>query len=225
MSPTTVVVRLCGLLRLSWRVVGKETCHNTFRQMSSTVVVCLCGLLQLSWSVVGKETSSLFHLNIFGISITGAQWLYFSDWDAKSDRHSRCTSNACSCRIPSLQFCDTHMLKKWVLQSAKGWNMSHTHNFYRHMFFWIIYFQPFETSATASCGYTGTLPSPKSSQIYSGLTLTIHDKSFLLNFGKFVISSISFNHLHPVGWPNLIREFAMALFFLPNFQIQMMSFC
>ena len=31
----------------------------------------------------------------------------------------------------------------------------HTHKFYRHLFFWIIYFFPFETSATASCGYTG----------------------------------------------------------------------
>ena len=29
----------------------------------------------------------------------------------------------------------------------------HTHKFYRHLFFWIIYFFPFETSATASCGY------------------------------------------------------------------------
>ena len=29
----------------------------------------------------------------------------------------------------------------------------HMHKFYRHLFFWIIYFFPFETSATASCGY------------------------------------------------------------------------
>ena len=56
--PPTVVACLCGLLRLSWRGVGKETCHNSFPQMSSTVVVCLCGLLQLSWSVVGTEKSS-----------------------------------------------------------------------------------------------------------------------------------------------------------------------
>ena len=67
----------------------------------------------------------IFHLNIFGIPITS----------------------------PFLQFCDPHMLENRVLQNAKCWNMSH--KFYRHMFFWIIYFFPFETSATASCGYTG----------------------------------------------------------------------
>ena len=33
----------------------------------------------------------------------------------------------------------------------------HTHKFYRHLFFWIIYFFPFETSATASWGFTGIL--------------------------------------------------------------------
>ena len=53
----------------------------------------------------------------------------------------------------------------WVLRSAhvekkRFFKMGivetcHTHKFYRHLFFWIIYFFPFETSATASCGYTG----------------------------------------------------------------------
>ena len=51
-----------------------------------------------------------------------------------------------------------------------------------------------------------TLPSPTSSLIYCGLTLTIHDHFCLLSFGKFVISSISFNHLHPVGWPQFQRK-------------------
>ena len=32
--------------------IGKETRHNSFRQISSTVVLCLCGLLRLSWIVV-----------------------------------------------------------------------------------------------------------------------------------------------------------------------------
>ena len=49
--------------------------------------------------------------------------------------------------------CDPHMLKKKRFFKMGIVETCHTHKFYRHLFFWIIYFFPFETSATASCGY------------------------------------------------------------------------
>ena len=56
-------------------------------------------------------------------------------------------------------FIRTHHLNRrplcWSHQN-KGSNNQDCHKrFYRHMFFWFIYFFTFETSATASCGYTG----------------------------------------------------------------------
>ena len=46
------------------------------------------------------------------------------------------------------QLCSRHQKKCSMNQGCHK-------RFYRHMFFRIIYFFPFETSATASCGYTG----------------------------------------------------------------------
>ena len=48
------------------------------------------------------------------------------------------------------QLCSRHQKKCSVNQGCHK-------RFYRHMFFRIIYFFPFETSATASCGYTGII--------------------------------------------------------------------
>ena len=56
-------------------------------------------------------------------------------------------------------FIRTHHLNKrplcWSHQNKGSINQDCHKRFYRHMFFWFIYFFTFETSATASCGYTG----------------------------------------------------------------------
>ena len=57
-------------------------------------------------------------------------------------------------------FIRTHHLNRrplcWSHQNKGSINQDCHKRFYRHMFFWFIYFFTFETSATASCGYTGT---------------------------------------------------------------------
>ena len=56
-------------------------------------------------------------------------------------------------------FIRTHHLNRrplcWSHQNKGSINQDCHKRFYRHMFFWFIYFFTFETSATASCGYTG----------------------------------------------------------------------
>ena len=60
-------------------------------------------------------------------------------------------------------FIRTHHLNRrplcWSHQNKGSINQDCHKRFYRHMFFWFIYFFTFETSATASCGYTGNIPS------------------------------------------------------------------
>ena len=54
-------------------------------------------------------------------------------------------------------FIRTHHLNRrplcWSHQNKGSINQGCHKRFYRHMFFWFIYILPFETSATASCGY------------------------------------------------------------------------
>ena len=54
-------------------------------------------------------------------------------------------------------FIRTHHLNKrqlcWSHQNKGSINQGCHKRFYRHMFFWFIFTLPFETSATASCGY------------------------------------------------------------------------
>ena len=64
-------------------------------------------------------------------------------------------------------FIRTHHLNRrplcWSHQNKGSINQGCHKRFYRHMFFWFIYILPFETSATASCGYMlgdGILPAP-----------------------------------------------------------------
>ena len=56
-------------------------------------------------------------------------------------------------------FIRTHHLNRrplcWSHQNKGSINQDCHKRFYRHMFFWFIYFFTFETSGTASCGTTG----------------------------------------------------------------------
>ena len=80
-------------------------------------------------------------------------------WHHITEHHSQITTLTHH-RSPQNQphyFIRTHHLNKrplcWSHQNKGSINQGCHKRFYRHMFFWYLYFLPFETSATASCGY------------------------------------------------------------------------
>ena len=125
----------------------------THEQMSpTTVVVCLCGLLRLRCRVVGLGHLPLKHFWHPHHWSTVTVLLFLA---SPSLKHSDCASVIGMPKVTDTHIacsCDPHMLKKKFFKMGIV-ETCHTHKFYRHLFFWIIYFFPFETSATASCGY------------------------------------------------------------------------
>ena len=121
---STVVVCLCGLFRLSWSVLGKEACHNSFRQMSSTV---LCGLLRLSWIAAGKETSyhTLEKMSPTIVAcLCGLRRLSPSKISHKSYDFAIC----------DLSWPLVAQRVQKGLREVRRVETCHTHNFYRHIF-------------------------------------------------------------------------------------------
>ena len=159
---STVVVCLCGLLRLSWNVVGSKTSFTIvlskcLLQSSHVFAVCVDSMQDNLWFLMCCVALHVFAncIQMYGRKLgclieTGTQ-VARATWVPVSISHP-------SFFLDDFFFAvlrSAHVEKKG---SSKCEGLKHvTHNLYWHMFFWIIYFLPFETSATASCGSTGIL--------------------------------------------------------------------
>ena len=177
------IVFLCGLQWLCLLSVGDpkvnvfsgrmslRTAATKTKRKSKSNIVCLCGLQWLCLLSVGDlkvnvssgcmslrtaatKTKGKSKSNI--VRLCGLQWLCLL---SVGDMRVNVSSGRMSLRTASTQLRCVAIPTCWKKRFFKMGIVEtcHTHKIYRHLFFWIIYFFPFETSATASCGYTGSI--------------------------------------------------------------------